>query len=177
MLIVAGCVGLGFGALENIGYFQQHMASSAARFLTANFFHIVLTGLLGLAVCRAVKWPRQCLNHLPGVFLTVVLIHGLYNALISLPDLQDYQVFAMTAYILLSYQFFGETRALRPSGRDTISLTATFLFGISTLVAATYVFMSYDMAMTNAAKLLFPELLAVVVIVFMFLREIPQPVR
>lgn len=53
--LTVGCfVGLGFAVEENCGYFTMSAAASApGRFLTANFFHIVLTGAGGLALFRA----------------------------------------------------------------------------------------------------------------------------
>lgn len=176
MLIVAGCVGLGFAAEENIGYFNISTGASIARFLTANFFHITMTGLIGLAICRAFKWPHEFLNDLPLVFVTVVVAHGMYDALISLPDLNDYSILAMTVYILLSYQFFGQLRGLRRPSHEVISLTATFLFGFASIVAITFVYLTYDFGMKPAADLLVFEMVGVGLIVIMFLREVPEPV-
>ena len=40
MIVVAGCVGLGFAVWENLSYFAQYGSAVAfPRFLTANFFH------------------------------------------------------------------------------------------------------------------------------------------
>ena len=47
MIITAGCVGLGFAAAENLIYFASAGPAAAfGRFLTANFLHTALSGLL-----------------------------------------------------------------------------------------------------------------------------------
>ena len=55
-LLVASFVGLGFAYVENFNYLISSMGTGVAgRFLTANFFHISLTGMSGLFFCRMWK--------------------------------------------------------------------------------------------------------------------------
>ncbi|MCM2314422.1 MAG: PrsW family intramembrane metalloprotease, partial [Thermoanaerobaculia bacterium] len=60
-LTCGALVGLGFAAEENLLYFQNFEASVAlTRFLTANFLHMSLTALAGLAVYDASRaWNRS----------------------------------------------------------------------------------------------------------------------
>ena len=80
-IFAAACVGLGFAAYENLGYAKGF--SSFGRFVTANFLHISLTGLLGFAICRFLYTPRREWDRLLGTFVAVVLIHGIYDILMS----------------------------------------------------------------------------------------------
>ncbi|QDU54674.1 PrsW family glutamic-type intramembrane protease [Aeoliella mucimassa] len=86
-LIVAACVGLGFAMEENINYILG-TGDATGRFLTANFFHMSLTGIAGLALCRGIWCPRERAAEAGVVFLVAVFVHGLYDAFIVLPDLQ-----------------------------------------------------------------------------------------
>lgn len=174
MLIVAGCVGLGFAAEENIQYYHSYGAIAApSRFLTANFFHIAATGLCGLALCRAIRNPREGVNQFLSVFLFVVVVHALYDALISLPDLAEASFISLVCFIVLCWQFFREMRERRGAKQDAASLTATFLFGLSFLVAVTLVYMAHDIGLAPAVRFLGPAAAELGIIAYVILRELP----
>ena len=175
MLVVAGCVGLGFALEENMGYFQaSHSAIAVARYLTANFFHIAATGLAGLALCRAVWSPRtHGLAFLP-VFLLIVVAHGMYDALLAVPGLNEYSLFALMIYVLLCYQFFRELRTHRSARREPITLTANFLFGISSIAAITCIHLTATQGLEFAYQVVGHEILSMAVVAYVFLREMPE---
>jgi RsiW-degrading membrane proteinase PrsW (M82 family) len=173
-LTVAACVGLGFALVENSHYFKATLGSSSvSRFLTANFFHMAATGLIGLAVVRGLREPRVRGLEALAIFGVIVFAHGLYDAALSLPALAEYSMGAMVIYILLAYQFFHELRNVRIRQPETISLTANFLCGISLIAAVTFVYLSGQLGCRMAAVLLVPEMLTTAVMVIMFLREMP----
>ncbi len=174
-LVVAACVGLGFAAAENSRYFAASAGSdSVSRFLTANFFHMAATGLAGLALCRALWYPRTRGLELPAIFGLLVCAHGLYDALIVLPALAEYRLVGVIIYVGLAYQFFHELRTARPSRRETVSLTATFLVAVSCLTAATFVYLCAGVGWTGAVERLTPEALGMSLMAYMFLREMPE---
>jgi RsiW-degrading membrane proteinase PrsW (M82 family) len=174
-LIASACVGLGFAIAENMNYFIATLATSTlGRFLTANPFHMAATGLIGLAVYRAFRDPRNWGPQALGVFGLLVFAHGLYDAATVLPDLAEYSLFATIIFALVLYQFFHELRTLRPSGRDTISLTATFLCGVSLLTAATFIYISAIAGARLAADTLLTDVVGLAVMVYLFLREMPE---
>lgn len=175
-LLVAACVGLGFAMEENINYFSDSAGSTSGRFLTANFFHMSATGLCGLAVCRAIWNPRQRLGEAIAIVLLVVFVHGMYDALISLPDLEYYAMGSMILFILLAYQFFHELRAWWEPPGETISLTATFLASIAIVVAATLVYMSSLVGLRLATQSVIAPAVALGIMVYMFLREMPESI-
>ncbi len=173
-LLIAGCVGLGFAVEENIGYFAGNPSSTLGRFLTANFLHISLTGLLGLALCRAIWWPQQCLSEAVGIILLGIVLHGVYDALIALPALSEYQIGSSIIHILLAYRFFHELRNGWVPRGDAISLTATFVTAVSVITAASYVYFAAATSLTMATTAIAMPAVSSGILVYMFLREMPE---
>lgn len=174
-LLVAACVGLGFAAAENVSYFGWSGGADAmGRFLTANPFHMSSTGLIGLALYRAIRNPQGWASHSAGVFGVLAIAHGLYDSFIALPDLAEYAILSQIIFALLVYQFFHELRGLRTAPRDVISLSATFLFGVSFVTAATFVYLSATLGTTAAFDNLTMSITGLAVMVYLFLREMPE---
>ncbi len=174
-LILSGCVGLGFAINENMGYLTSSRGSDTlGRFLTANPFHIALTGLIGLAVYRACLDFRHQGPQALAVFGVLVFAHGLYDAVIVLPDLAEYSMGGLILFALVMYQFFHELRSLRSRGSNMISLTATFLLGVSLLTAGTFVYISALAGTATAADNLMTDVIGLAVMMYLFLREMPE---
>ncbi len=174
-LLVAACVGLGFAMEENISYFFN-AGSSAGRFLTANFMHMSLTGLVGLAVCRGIWQPRQRAGEAIAIVLLVIVAHGMYDALIVLPALEQYSVASSIIAILLAYQFFHELRTWWQPPGETISLTATFLVAVALVVASNLVFLSSILGLSDAVRAAVIPAVSLGVMVYLFLREMPESI-
>ena len=175
ILLVSACVGLGFAVEENIGYFAMSQGQAAVgRFLTANPFHMALTGLIGLAVSRAIRYPRDWAPQAVATFGIMVFAHGMYDAAMSIPALVEYNIVSSIIFILTIYQFFRELRQLRTKTGDTISLTAVFLAGVSVVVAATFVYLSATIGCQAAIDSLVSSILTMSVMVYLFLREMPE---
>ena len=174
-LLVAACVGLGFAMEENINYIHNY-GNAPERFLTANFLHMALTGLAGLALCRGIWNPRERAAEAGVVFLAAVFAHGLYDALQVLPDLEMINLAAMIMYVLLAYQFFHELREWWQPPGETISLTATFLVTVALVVSATMIYLSTQWGLRAAALRSVGELISTAMFVYMFLREMPESI-
>jgi RsiW-degrading membrane proteinase PrsW (M82 family) len=173
-VIVSACVGLGFAIVENMGYFAATGGTaSMGRFLTANFAHMAMTGLIGLAVARAC-WSSSQTSHAALTFLVVVLAHGAYDASIALPELADYSLAGMIIFVLLAYAFFQEIRLVYSPRPETISLTATFLFVVCSLSSLTFVYLSWSIGFMAGATLLVNDIVGLSVMVYMYLREMPN---
>ena len=173
-LVVSSCVGLGFAIEENLGYFSATAGMAAiGRFLTANFFHMSTAGLVGLALCRAVWYPAAGIPQFLLTFVVMVFIHGIYDSLIALPQFADYAFAALVIYILLSYRYFHEVRSLRPVRRETFSLTANLLLGVSCVTATTFIFLCTLVDWNLALRIVGGEALSLATMVYMFLREVP----
>jgi RsiW-degrading membrane proteinase PrsW (M82 family) len=174
-LVVAGCVGIGFAMEENDLYFGRSLGADAAgRLLTAAPLHMALTGLVGLAAYRACVWPKQWALPCVAFLGVMVLAHGLYDAFIALPALVEYSLAGMMIFVFVVYQYFHELRPKRAVRGEPISLTANFLFCVTTVVAATFVYMSGAVGWEWAADALFVGIVGQAVMVYLFLREMPE---
>lgn len=134
MLVTAGCVGLGFAVWENLMFYRQFgLAVAFPRFLTANFFHLALTGVNGLVLCDFLRKPVRKLLPLIGTLLLTVAAHGVCDLLASLEHLPIMMLGATIIYVLVGLWFFRKLRVLRNGSRDQFSIAATFVIGVALL--------------------------------------------
>lgn len=174
-LVSAGCVGIGFGMEENVGYISGTMATATlGRLLTATPAHMALTGLLGLAAYRACRWPRAWGPQFVATFGTIVIAHGMYDAFLQVPALKDYTIAAGTIFVLLVYQFFRELRPLQRRRSEPVSLTANFLACASLVAAATFIYLCAAIGWRPAGNVMAQGVLAQGVMIYLFLREMPE---
>ncbi|MFT5411882.1 MAG: RsiW-degrading membrane proteinase PrsW (M82 family) [Verrucomicrobiales bacterium] len=158
ILIAAGCVGLGFATVENIGYFDSAGPKEAfPRMVSAAFLHISLTGLLGLALCRFYHYPKRCWEEMVATFVAVVLIHGVYDAFILVPQLSDqFDIFSFLILVLTIKYYFKKIGEARGSLRHDVSPLGVFVIGISLVVGAAWIFAlryySLDYALEGVGK-------------------------
>jgi len=176
VLIVASFVGLGFAMEENGNYFLESGGTAAVgRFLTANFFHTVLTGMNGLALFRAFSRGGPGVNEFLVVFGATILAHGGYDVLLSLPDAELGGVLAIVVYVLTCRFYFRYAHALRESVRMTISLSGAFVAGLSTLAAAMIVFLISRHGPADGMLIAVPQFAGTLVLLAMFFREFDEP--
>lgn len=174
-LLVAGCVGIGFAMEENVGYISNGAAiSTLGRLLMPAPLHMAMTGLIGLAAYRACVWPKECGPQFLAMFGVVVLGHGLYNSFQALPDLVEYGLISQLIFVFLIYQFFHELRPKQKLLVEPVSLTANFLFCVSTVAAATFVYVSAVAGWQIAGFVLFQAIVGQALMVYLFLREMPE---
>jgi RsiW-degrading membrane proteinase PrsW (M82 family) len=168
MIILAGCVGLGFAVEENVSYFRISDPTNAfCRFLTANFFHFAATGLVGLAFCDTVRNFRQQWWKFPVTFVVVAAAHGFYDAFIGVP-LYVFMAIGMSCFILLSLAFFREVAGERGPATDQVFPAATLIVGLSILVATIIVCASIEYGLDFAMKALWSSSIPLAVFVYMF---------
>ena len=174
-LVVSACVGLGFAIEENVGYFfREEETTAMGRYLIANPLHMALTGIVGLTIHRALRYPRDWGPHAVAMFGLVVVAHGVYDAAIMVPAIREYGLIGMIVFALVVYQFFRELRNLRTTSGDVVSLTANFLCGVSLLTAATFIYLSATQGFSAAGDLVTSEALGLSIMVYLFLREMPE---
>ncbi len=174
-LLVAGAVGIGFAMEENVGYIGgSGGVDTLGRLLMPAPFHMAATGLVGLSACRACIWPKECGPQFLAMFVVVVLAHGLYDAFIAVPALQEYSIVSMLIFVFLIYQFFHELRPKQALRVEPISLTANFLFCVSTVAAATFVSLSAMVGFRAATDMLVLSVAGQAVMIYLFLREMPE---
>jgi RsiW-degrading membrane proteinase PrsW (M82 family) len=174
-LVCGGCVGIGFGMEENIGYISSSdAASTLGRLLTALPLHMALTGLMGLALYRACRWPRTWGPQFVGIFTALVIAHGLYDVFIAVPALEQYSLVSGIIFVLVEFEFFRELRPLIQRRGQPISLTGNFLACVSLVAAANIVYLCAAVGWRHAGEVLAAGLTAQGVMVYLFLREMPE---
>tara|TARA_R110002096_G_scaffold4493_3_gene20764 strand:+ start:13108 stop:14727 length:1620 start_codon:yes stop_codon:yes gene_type:complete len=137
-LVVAGFVGLGFAVQENLSYYSRSGGNATvARFLSANFFHLAMTGLVGYAAYRFAQLPQRRWEELLATFLTVVLAHGIYDALLTLPEFMEHSWLSLIVFAVLAYRFFGVAHSLPLTWRQELSPLGIFVIGTSLLIGVT----------------------------------------
>lgn len=175
-LIVASFVGLGFAIEENGNYFLSTQGAAAAgRFLTANFFHVALTGVNGLALYRACTRGMAGWNEFLSVLGITIIAHGLYDGLLGLPDPAMGTYLAMAVFILVSRFYFNRAHELRDNTRMNISLTGSFVAGVSLVASAMLIFQMARLGAGPGITMVVPELIGSGVLLIMFFREFDEP--
>ncbi|VGO22224.1 PrsW family glutamic-type intramembrane protease [Pontiella sulfatireligans] len=178
ILTIAGLVGLGFAIEENINYFEHSAGLSAlGRFATANFLHIALTAMCGLTLTRAVAHRAENVLQALVTFGMAVMIHGLYDAFIMVPALEDYSFLTYTVFVLMGYQYFGWLRHLRDEWKDPVSITSIFTLGIILLTGLSFGLFAWQAGPANAFQAVGNEVIGVAIILLLFYREIPETIQ
>jgi len=164
MLVIAGFVGLGFAIDENLLYFH-HMGPRVAfgRVLTANFLHFSATGLIGLALCEALRAPLRNGPRFLGTLILVILAHGCYDGLMGL----IYNA-SMAVFLLLSLCFFRQLGTSRDGSTDQISISATLILGLAVLEGTIFVCASAMLGFPAALGMIAGNIIPLVMIVYMF---------
>ena len=166
ILLATSCIGLGFAVQENIGYF----GSTFARFVTANFFHIVLSGTLGFAFCRFLYTPGKEWNRFLATYILVVIVHGSYDFLLGIG--QDGGIFAIILFCLSAYFYFDLVEKHCTANRQVISPMAVFVVGCSlifgcTLIAVAVVVPSFRDTVSSSGY----QFLATVPLMFLYINR------
>lgn len=175
-LIVASFVGLGFAMEENGNYFlESGGVAMAGRFLTANFLHIALTGMNGLALYRAFTRGGEGVNEFLTVFGGTIIAHGLYDALLSMPDAELGAYLSMAVYVLTCQAYFRRAHELRDHSPMLISLTGSFVAGVSVVAGTMVVVQMMRLGPTDGLLAVLPEFIGTIILLVMFVREFDEP--
>ncbi|MES2693884.1 MAG: hypothetical protein V4773_10460, partial [Verrucomicrobiota bacterium] len=108
------------------------------------------------------------------VFPITVIAHGLYDAFLNLPQLDNGFV-STGIYIGFCVYYFRRVHALRENVRMTISLTGAFVFAISLLAAAMIIFQMSKLGAGAGVDVMFLEIVGSAILLFMFFREFNEP--
>jgi RsiW-degrading membrane proteinase PrsW (M82 family) len=176
ILVTAGCVGLGFAMEENIQYFGGlAKASALSRFITANFMHIALTGLSGLALARWVRFPRNFWEHSLITIVAMILLHGGYDFCIGRTDprgVLSLDMFPIIILMCLAYGYCQELRRVRLAKGNVFGPQWVFLLGVAILTSASYVAASHLVGLGLATQLLYITGLESALLIFLFAHQL-----
>lgn len=161
-------VGLGFGAEENIGYFNHSLGSALPRFMTANFLHMSLTALVALAVYDTSRGRQTSRDGINIVFPLAAIVHGLYDLLLGELGLA---IVAMFLLIFVSRQFVRQLviASSRDEERDVLRL---LIFSMAALTGASYVYASSMAGPWLALRFIGTGTFGVIIVVYMFVTEL-----
>ncbi|RYD37551.1 MAG: PrsW family intramembrane metalloprotease [Verrucomicrobiaceae bacterium] len=174
-LVSASCVGLGFALEENLNYYQSGGVTAAlGRFVTANFIHLALTGLLGWALFRFLRYPKNYGSPFLAVFAAVVALHGLYDFCLSG---YSQEAANLPIWILagLAWFYFQTVRTEQGTAPQVVSAHSVFLLGSTVLLGCLLNYLVAGFGWQISFIMLGPALLSVVLLNAMFvwfLREL-----
>lgn len=169
-LMLAGFVGLGFAIEENLQYFREYGSLAAfGRFLTANFFHLALTGLVGYSFVEAIRSPLRRGWVFPLTLAAMILSHGLYDAALAVGGgIPLFQIISSLFFILTSLFFFRTLRPLRDPATDQLNIAFTLIVGLAVLVGYIFVAAAREVGFEAAALLLSVHFFSLCMIAYMF---------
>ena len=170
-LALGALVGLGFAAVENVSYFAGGgLGAALSRFMTANFLHMALTAIAAEAVTRAVRGAPEAGPRAVNTFVVVVLLHGVYDLFLSSPQLAEASFLAMTTLVVTGQQFLRAAPVGR--GRDGMPLLRVVVLALVALAGASFVYGSVMAGPAAAAAAVLEGLLGVILLIFVFEREL-----
>lgn len=172
--LVGGCVGLGFALDENLLYFSMDGTSHAlGRFLTANFLHIGLTGILGWGMYELFRSRFHKATEFLTVFAGVILAHGLYDFTAIVAN-DEWGISIMHTIILaaIAKYYLGLLHSSdeRPAGW-VFSRTSIFVWGIALLVGVMMMAATYQRHSIQGITETLSTALSLAVVAIIFIRE------
>lgn len=172
VLVCGALVGLGFAAEENLNYLaQENLQTGLGRFLTANFFHMAMTGTLASAVDDFVADPEKHASAFMRTSLFVVVIHGAYDFLLSHESFGGTYL-AMTAFVLLTKLFLESVDSARRRADRGLTPLHAFIFAVSVVTGASLAFATIAVGPKMAILVMGSGLLGQAIIVYMFVRTL-----
>lgn len=179
ILVTAGCVGLGFAVEENVSYFATSSSGlPLGRLLSANFVHIALTAMVGLAAARWMRFPKSWWEQGVGTLVAVIVIHGAYDFFIASPvQRAELVMFHFSSFILifLAHYFLTQLKRVRNARGNGISPMFSFLVGTALLCSAALLSGVLSTSFVVSFKALIDSGLDGALLIFMFcyhLREL-----
>ncbi|MBX3227282.1 MAG: PrsW family intramembrane metalloprotease [Labilithrix sp.] len=174
VLVCGAMVGLGFAAEENLGYLAQgDLQTGLGRFLTANFFHMAMTGTLASALDDFVSDREKYAPAFTRTSLFIVGIHGAYDFLLSHPEYGG-GYFAMTAFVFLTRMFLEAVDAARRRADRGITPLHAFVFAVALVTGVSLAYATIAVGPKGALVVTGGGLLGVAIIVYVFVRTLGQ---
>jgi protease PrsW len=171
VLVAGALVGLGFATVENLAYFTNaDLTNAMARFLTANFMHMAMTGVTAAALWEGARDPERHAFEGSKTFLTVVALHGAYDFFLSTPGGASY--IAMIVFLVLARMFMTQVHDVRGRAGRGPSLLDVFVLGAATLAGASFAYASAMVGPRLAAAALLEGMIGLAIIAFFFVQEL-----
>lgn len=170
VLACGAMVGLGFAAEENLGYLAGgNLGMGLARFLSANFLHMAMTGLLASALD---DFLRDGERHGADFFrksLLVVGIHGVYDCAIGHPEIGGGYASAIV-FFFLAKMFVDAVDAARKKADRGFTPVHAFVVAFAVVTGASFAHAIDTVGLRTAPMVMLPGLLAEGITVAVFVR-------
>jgi hypothetical protein len=172
VLVCGAMVGLGFAAEENLGYLAaQNLHTGLGRFLTANFFHMALTGTLASALDDFVADPERNASEFSRTALFIVAIHGGYDFLLSHERFGG-SYFAMAAFFFLTRLFLGAVDTARRRADRGMTPLHAFVIAVGAVTGVSFAYAVVAVGPTAGLLMMAGGLLGEAIIVYAFVRSL-----
>lgn len=172
VLVCGAMVGLGFAAEENLGYLAGgDLHTGLGRFLTANFMHVAMTAILAAALDDFVRDREKYAADFSRATLTVVVMHGAYDFLLSHEELGG-SYFAMAVFFFLVRMFLSAVEHARRKADRGITLTQAFVIAVAVVTGTSAVYAVAAVGPAQGAMVMTEGLLGVAILVYAFVRTL-----
>jgi len=172
VLVAGALVGLGFAAEENMDYVAQGVLHTGlARFLTANFLHMAMTGLFATALYEFLSDGERHASNFFRVSLFVVGLHGAYDFFLTHEEIGG-SYLGMTVFFFLTKPFLDAVDAARGRADKGITLLQAFVIAIAVVTGVTFVYATNAVGPQHAAITMGQGLLGVAILLFFFVRQL-----
>lgn len=169
-LVAASCVGLGFALEENLSYYIRGGASaSLVRFVSANFMHLSMTGLIGYSLFRFWRYPKNYGPAFAATFVAMVALHGFYDFCLTghAGELGQFPIFILAG---LAWFYFQTVRTEQDGAPQLLSAHAAFLLGSAVLTGCLLNYLVAQFGWHLAFSLMVPAFLSIVLTSALFVR-------
>jgi len=168
VLICGAMVGLGFAAEENLGYLAGgDLHTGLGRFLTANFFHIAMTGVLATALDDFVSDPEGKVTELSSTALMVIGLHGAYDFLLAHREYGG-SFMAMAVFVFLTRLFLAAAERARRRVDRGLSPLHAFVLAAAVVTGVSAAYATVVVGPRDAALALADGMLGEAIIFAMF---------
>jgi len=172
VLVCGAMVGLGFAAEENLNYLASgDLRTGLGRFLTANFLHMAMTGILASALDDFLRDTEKQAADFSRTAFMVVGLHGAYDFLLSHEEYGG-NYLAMTVFFFLVRMFLSAIEGTRRKPDTGFSLTQSFVVSLGVVTGTSLVYSVAAVGPYRGAIVLAEGLLGVAILVYAFVKSL-----
>ncbi|CAN5379360.1 hypothetical protein BH09MYX1_BH09MYX1_18870 [soil metagenome] len=170
VLACGAMVGLGFAAEENLGYLASgDLGTGLGRFLTANFLHMAMTGLLASALDDLLRDSERYAAEFFRKSLLVVAIHGVYDCAISHADVGGGYI-SMIVFFILTKMFVDAVDAARKKADRGFTPVHAFIVALAVVTGASFAHAIDVVGIRTAPLVMLPGLIGEAITIAVFVR-------
>ena len=160
-------------------YFESNLgAAVVGRLLTANFLHLALTGMATYGLCLLLWHWRSHGEEAARLLIGSVLLHGIYDALLMAPELNDIGFFlAIICIAFIARWYLDLIQRLRgtEAPMPRAGPVGTLAVGLTATVSAALIVLASSYGLRDAAEMLIPASPSSVMLIAIFTNRLPEP--